>query len=64
MNAYLHNFITYFEMVVHPAAGKNEVQKNKPRSSKQSAIIQASPDALHIRAAVRANNAVRKNPAP
>ena len=64
MNTYLHSFMTYFEMVVHPAAGKSEMEQSKPKSSKTKTSIQASPDSLHIRAAVRANNAVRKNPAP
>lgn len=64
MNACFHSFKTYFEYIIHPAAGKSELQKTKRRSSKSSLIHQASPDSLHIRAAVRANNAVRRNPAP
>lgn len=64
MNTYFYSFKSYFETVIHPAAGKPEIPKNKRRSSKTSYLPQASPDCLNIRAAVRANNAVRRNPAP
>ncbi len=64
MNSYFYSFRTYVEAVIHPAAGKTEIPKNKRRSSKTPALPQASPDCLNIRAAVRANNAVRRNPAP
>ncbi|HUC79507.1 MAG TPA: hypothetical protein VMR70_01275 [Flavisolibacter sp.] len=64
MNACIHSFKSYFEYIIHPAAGKSEPQKTKRRSSKPSFTPPASPDSLHIRAAVRANNAVRRNPAP
>jgi len=65
MNTYLHSFLTYFEHVIHPAAGKSENLKSKRKSSTSAAYsLQASPDCLNIRAAVRANNSVRRNPAP
>jgi hypothetical protein len=64
MNTYLHSFITYFEQVIHPAGGKSEMIKSKRRSNKPSTSFSASPDCLNIRAAVRANNSVRRNPAP
>jgi hypothetical protein len=64
MNNILYNFLTYFENVIHPAAGKIEAQKNKRRNSKASNQVPASPDCLHIRAAVRSNNSIRRNPAP
>jgi hypothetical protein len=63
MNTYLHSFITYFETVIHPAAGKPELQKSQ-RRSKSASSKQGSPDSLNIRATVRANNTVRRNPAP
>ena len=64
MNTYLHNVRSYFEIVIHPAGGKSNAPKSKRRNSKTPYSLQASPDCLHIRAAVRANNAVRRNPAP
>lgn len=64
MNTYLHSFLTYFEHVIHPAAGKSENLKSKRKSSTAAYSLQASPDCLNIRAAVRANNSVRRNPAP
>ena len=64
MNTYLHSVIFYFENVIHPAGGKTEMQKAKRKSGKSTFLRQASPESLHIRAAVRANNSVRQNPAP
>ena len=64
MNTYLHSFKSYFENVIHPAGGKPDTIKAKRRNSKPSAPLPASPDCLHIRAAVIANNSVRRNPAP
>lgn len=63
MNGYLFNFFTYFDAVLHSASSKSDVQKSRRRSS-TSTIRQASPDSLNMRAAQRANNAVRRNPAP
>jgi hypothetical protein len=63
MNTYLHSFITYFENVIHPA-GKSDPQKAKPRSSKATYQLQTSPDSLNIRASVRKQDSVRRNPAP
>lgn len=64
MTGYLFNIWTYFEAVIHPAAGKGEVQKVKRRSNKPSYSAHGSPDSLNMRANVRAQNAVRRNPAP
>jgi hypothetical protein len=64
MNTYLHSVKIYFEHVIHPAAGKNDAQKTKRRNSQTSYALQASPDCLNIRAAVRSQNNVRRNPAP
>jgi hypothetical protein len=64
MNSFFYNFFTYFENVIDPAAGKSDVQKTKRKSTKGSAPSPASPDCLNIRAAVRSQNAVRRNPAP
>ena len=64
MNTYLHSFLTYFDHVIHPAGGKSDNTKPKRRTSKTAYALQASPDCLNIRAAVRANNSVRRNPAP
>ncbi|HYO23145.1 MAG TPA: hypothetical protein VER36_12130 [Flavisolibacter sp.] len=65
MNTYLHSFKTYFDNVIHPAAGKSDAQKSKRKSSKTTSYFsQASPDCLNIRAAVRSQNNVRRNPAP
>ncbi|RYF85078.1 MAG: hypothetical protein EON98_07550 [Chitinophagaceae bacterium] len=64
MNTYLHGFLTYFENVIHPAAGKGESPKNKSRSSKPSYALQATPDCLNIRTAAKAQNSLRRNPAP
>ena len=64
MNAYLHNFFTYFVTVLHPAGGKDELRKMKSRNSKPSFSRQVSPESLNIRANVRTQNYVRRNPAP
>jgi hypothetical protein len=64
MNGCLHHILTYFEAVIHPAAGKDDVQKNKRRNSKPAYYSQVSPDSLHIRASLRTQNAARRNPAP
>jgi hypothetical protein len=64
MNTYLCNVIYYFENAIHPAGGKAELQKSKRTSGKSTFLGQASPDSSNIRAAVRANNNVRRNPAP
>ena len=64
MNTYLSGFITYFDHVIHPAGGKSELQKNKRKSGKKSNTIQASPDSMNMRASLRADNGVRRNPAP
>jgi len=63
MNTYLHCFLTYFENVINPAEGKSEL-KNKRRNSKASYAYPSSPDSLNIRASYRAQNSVRRNPAP
>ncbi|HVF96150.1 MAG TPA: hypothetical protein VM871_02450 [Flavisolibacter sp.] len=63
MNGYLYTFFNYFEVALQPAAGKNEMPKNKRRTLTAS-VRQASPDSLNIRAAQRAQNTVRRNPAP
>lgn len=65
MNGYLYNFLTYFEAVLHPSGGKADAQKNKRRGHKNNTPpVTASPDSLHLRAGVRTQNAVRRNPAP
>ena len=64
MNGYLYNFFTYFETVIHPAAGKSDQRKSKRRSSKPANSVQTSPDSLNIRTTVRTQNPVRRNPAP
>ena len=64
MNTYLHNMFFYIENVIHPAGGQPEMQKGKRKTSKKPFSKQASPEALNIRATVRAQNSVRKNPAP
>jgi hypothetical protein len=64
MNTCLHNIFTYFEMVLHPASGKDDLPKNKRRASKPAISRQVSPDCLNFRANVRTQNAVRRNPAP
>lgn len=64
MNAYLHTFLSYFEAVLPPSAGKSNVQKEKPRSGKPLYSPPVSPDCLHLRASVRTQNGVRRNPAP
>lgn len=64
MNVYLHNILSYFETVIHPAAGKDDLQKTKRRTGKPSYSTQVSPDCLNIRANVRVQNGVRRNPAP
>lgn len=64
MNGYLQNFLTYFETVLHPAGGKDDLRKNKRRNSKPSYSLRVSPDSLNIRANVRTQNGVRRNPAP
>lgn len=64
MNVCLHNILTYFETVIHPAAGKDDLQKGKQRASKPAYSRQVSPDCLNIRANVRTQNIVRRNPAP
>lgn len=64
LNAYLHAFLSYFEAVLPSSAGKNNVQQEKCRTGKPSRATQASPDCLHLRASVRTQNGVRRNPAP
>jgi len=64
MNTYLHNFKTYFDNVLHPAAGKNNNQNTKARSSKLTYQAQASPDSLNRRASVHKQDNIRRNPAP
>ena len=63
MNACLHNLLTYLDVVIHPAAGKDDLPKSKRRSSKPAYSRQVSPDCLNIRASVRTQNA-KRNPAP
>ena len=64
MNTYVTGFITYFEQTFHPAAGKNTNEKNKRKSSKTIYQTQASPDCLNIRASLRKQDNIRRNPAP
>jgi hypothetical protein len=64
MNTYLHSMMFFFENVIHPAGGQSEAQKSKRKSSKKNYSVQTSPDSLNIRATVRAQNSVRRNPAP
>lgn len=64
MNGYFHQLFSCIETVIHPAAGKAELRKQKRRTSKPPYALQASPDSLHIRASVRMQNPVRHNPAP
>lgn len=64
MNGYFSTFFSAMGTVIHPAAGKNELQKTKRQSSKQAYSHPASPDSLHIRAGLRTQNPLRKNPAP
>ena len=64
MNAFLYSFLNYFETVIHPAAGKNEVQKTKRRNSKATQQLQPTPDCQNTRSSVRKNDYVRRNPAP
>jgi hypothetical protein len=64
MNTYLHSMIFYFENVIHPAGGQSEAQKTKRKSGKKTFSRQVSPDSLNIRATIKAENNVRRNPAP
>ena len=64
MNTYFYSFLSYFDNVIHPAEGKSDSLKNKRRNSKPSFVPPSSPDSLNIRAAFRAHNSVRRNPAP
>lgn len=64
MKMHLHKFISYFEHVIHPAAGKNGLQKPKRRNSKSVYDFKASPDSSNIRASLRKQDNVRFNPAP
>lgn len=64
MNACLHTFLSYFEAVLPPPAGKHNVHKEKSRTGKSFYLSQASPDCLNLRASVRTQNGVRRNPAP
>lgn len=64
MNIYLHSFLNYFDQVIHPAAGKDEMQKSKRRNTKILPQFMASPDSLNMRASIRKQDNVRRNPAP
>lgn len=64
MNHYLHHFITRFETAIHPAAGKENLQKKKEKNSKTAYLLQASPDCFHTRATARKQDNARRNPAP
>lgn len=64
MNTYLHSFLTYFENTLHPAAGKSDLQKAKRKTSKPLSQFRATPDCLNMRAAIRKQDTVRRNPAP
>jgi len=64
MNTFLHQFVTYFETSLHPAAAKNDVKKTKQSSSKQTYQFGTSPDCLNRRASATKQDTVRRNPAP
>ena len=64
MTSYLHNMIFYLETVIHPAGGQPDGQKTKRRSGKKNSLKHTSPDSHNIRATLKAQNNVRKNPAP
>lgn len=64
MNNFLNDFLHYFENVIDPLVGKSEVQKNKSANNKEANQFYSSPDCMNIRASVRKNDNVRRNPAP
>ena len=64
MNTYLHSFLTYFEQVVHPAAGKSSAEKRKKRSGASTVIPKATPDSMNIRDLYKRQDSFRRNPAP
>ena len=64
MKIYLYNFLSYFENVIHPAAGKEGSETRKTRTKKSKSQPYTTPDSLNIREMVHKQNSFRRNPAP
>ncbi len=64
MNRYFHSFLTLFENVVHPAAGRPVADKQKKRASALPVSPKATPDSLDIRNSYKKEGGFRRNPAP
>jgi hypothetical protein len=65
MNIYLRNLFGYFENVLHPAGGKEDVAEKRKRKLSKNSILQHSPECYNTRAAViKKQDKSRRNPAP
>lgn len=64
MNISISQFITLFESIAHPAAGRAVAEKKKKRSSAMQAYPTGTPDSRNIRGVYKSQDSIRRNPAP
>jgi hypothetical protein len=64
MTTYFHSAVSYFEQIIHPAAGKGSSEKKRKRSGIPPVISRATPDSLNIRELMKKQDSFRRNPAP
>lgn len=64
MNHYLRCLFTYFENVLHPAAGWSAEKEKRKRRTEKTTHILPSPECFNVRGASKKNDKVRCNPAP
>lgn len=64
MNTSLHQFLTLFEDIAHPAAGRAVSEKKRKRTSTLSNYPNGTPDSRNIRGVFKSQDSTRRNPAP
>jgi hypothetical protein len=65
MNTCIKSLMTYFEMVLHPAAGwADEKQTRKRKSQKSTPSLKHSPECFNMRGISKSQEKMRRNPAP
>ena len=64
MNISLHQIITLFDYIAHPAAGKAVMEKKRKKSSAIPAYPNGTPDSRNIRGVYKSQDSIRRNPAP
>jgi hypothetical protein len=65
MNTCLRSLFTYFDLVLHPAAGwADEKHTRKRKTQKNVSAVKPSPECFNVRGIAKAQDKLRRNPAP